>query len=173
MYRRFLHTLFLNRDIHADDGDVLLPWVNIEPLIKPPAPTPTANMKLETISVDILLFTGTATTTIPLSQVIFYDTELLVIVHRSKSRTTGLASTTLWAWRGKRCTLGEKENKKLRELAKRYGTPAVRFLCISIPNNHFILFSQTIVQQHSEPAQLVHVLGGQLAIRQVKLSFSS
>lgn len=129
------------------DDDVLLPSVNIEPLINPSVLF-SADLNSETISVDIMVVMGNTSIVVSQDPVVFYDTELLVIVHRSKSRITSLVSTTVWAWRGKRCTLGEKGNAKLQELAKRYGTSA------------------NIVQQHSEPLQLVHVLGGQLAIRQ-------
>jgi hypothetical protein len=112
--------------LNADDGDAT---VNIGPLIKPPVLF-AADPKSETISVDVMLVTGTTATAIAQNEAIFYDTELLVIVHRSKSWTTSLVSSTVWAWRGKQCTLGEKEKEKLQELAKRYGTSAVRFLCI-------------------------------------------
>jgi hypothetical protein len=117
----------LSKVFDVDDGGVFLPNLNIEPLIKPPVLF-SADVKSETISVDVMLVTGTTATVIPQHQAIFYDTELLVIVYRSKSRTTSLVSTIVWAWRGKRCTLGEKENKKLQELGNRYGTAAVRFL---------------------------------------------
>jgi len=59
-----------------------------------------------------------------------------------------LATTAVWVWRGKRSQVGEREERKLQELAKRYG---------AIPEN---------VRQQSEPPELVHLLGGQLAIRQ-------
>lgn len=119
------HMVFLSKAFNADDGNVLRPSVNIESLVKPPALF-SADLNSETISVDMMLVTGTTATAIPQNRAIFYDTELLAIVHRSKSRTTSLVSTTIWAWRGKRCTPGEKENKKIQELANRYGTSAVR-----------------------------------------------
>ena len=119
----------LSKVFDVDDDDAFFPSFNIEPLIKPPTLF-SADLKSETVSVDIILVTGTAATVVPQHQAIFYDTELLAIVYRSKSQTTGLVSTTVWAWRGKRCTLGEKENKKLHELGQRYGAAVVRFLCI-------------------------------------------
>jgi len=130
-----------------DKVDAFFPDFDIEPFIKSPVLF-SADLKSEAISVDVMLIMGTTATVIPRHQAIFYDAELLAVVYRSKSRITSLVSTTVWAWRGKRCTLGEKENKKLQELGKRYGTVA------------------NIVQQYSEPLQLVHVLGGQLATRQ-------
>ncbi|KAF9230886.1 hypothetical protein BU15DRAFT_91029 [Melanogaster broomeanus] len=79
---------------------------------------------------------------------IFYDAEVIVIVHRAKSRESGLVATKVWCWRGKKCHYGEREEKKIGELARRYGTSA------------------EVVYQQREPSELVHVLGGQLAIRQ-------
>lgn len=110
----------------VDVGDELPRSVNIEALVESPNSSP-VELKTKTISVDVILVAGTTTTIISQNQAIFYDAELLAIVHRSKSRTTNLVSTVVWAWRGKRCTLGEKEDRKLQELAKRYGTSAVRF----------------------------------------------
>jgi hypothetical protein len=40
--------------------------------------------------------------------------------------------TNVWAWIGKHATLGDKENKKLHELAKRYGTTLVRVEIFSV-----------------------------------------
>lgn len=56
---------------------------------------------------------------------VFYDTEILAIIHRVKSKSTGLASTSVWCWLGARSTLGDREGRKLEDLAKRYGTKAV------------------------------------------------
>ncbi|KAF8070560.1 hypothetical protein FPV67DRAFT_1027864 [Lyophyllum atratum] len=95
-----------------------------------------------------MAISGTTATTLAKDRTIFYDTEILAIIHRSKSQISGLVSTAIWGWEGKRAKLGEREQRKLQELAKRYGT------------------SVNIVHQDSEPPQLVHVLGGVLAIRQ-------
>lgn len=77
-----------------------------------------------TISVDVMTITGTTASPISQTRMIFYDTEILAIVHRSKSRSSGLVSNVVWGWEGKRATLGEREQRKLQELAKRYGTSA-------------------------------------------------
>ena len=58
---------------------------------------------------------------------VFYDTEILAIVHRVKSKASGLASTSVWCWLGKQSCFRDREEKKLHELSKRYGTSAVRF----------------------------------------------
>ncbi|KDQ57757.1 hypothetical protein JAAARDRAFT_130791, partial [Jaapia argillacea MUCL 33604] len=98
--------------------------------------------------VDVMAIVGTSATTLNTDISVFYDTEVLAIVHRSKSNVSGLVATKVWGWLGKRCKCGEREERKLQELAKRYGTSLVR------------------VEQYSETPELLHVLGGQLALRQ-------
>ncbi len=83
---------------------------------------------------------------------VFYDSEVLTIVHRFKTKTTGLVQTSLWSWQGRRSQIGEREERKLRDMARHYGTK----LCP--------------VRQSCEPPELVHALGGRLAIRQVRVS---
>lgn len=82
---------------------------------------------------------------------VFYDSESLAIVHRYKTKTTGLVETSLWSWQGRRSQIGEREERKLGDMARHYGTK----LCF--------------VRQCCEPPELVHALGGRLAIRQVRV----
>lgn len=64
------------------------------------------------------------------------------MIHRSKSKSSGLVSTDIWGWFGKNMNSttnrsqnlrevngNELERRKLEELAKRYGTSLV---------NHFL-----------------------------------
>ena len=81
---------------------------------------------------------------------VFYNEEILAIVHRAKATSSGLVETTLWAWQGRRSELGECEQRKLKEMARHYGTKLY------------------LVHQGCEPTELVHALGGRLAIRQVR-----
>ena len=93
----------------------------------------------KTMSVEVMSITGTTASTLPQDQAIFHDTEILAIVHRSKSSSTGLVSTVVWGWEGKRATLGEREQRKLQELGNRYGTSTVRpALIISIHDINLI-----------------------------------
>jgi len=62
---------------------------------------------------------------------IFYDSELLAIVHRAKSKASGLVTTNVWGWHGKNRSASENEKRKLEELAKRYGTSLVQSSSIS------------------------------------------
>ena len=109
---------------------------------------------------------GTTATALKDDTHIFYESEVLAIVHRYKTKSSGLVGTTVWGWRGKRSQLGEREDRKLKDLARHYGTsvvwPSLSFRSVYVRS----LASQVSVPQHCEPLELVHVLGGQLAIRQ-------
>lgn len=74
---------------------------------------------------DVLTVSGASSTAVLRDADIFYDTEILVVVHRHKSKLSGLVSTQLWVWYGKKSTVGGKEEHKLQELAKRYNTSPV------------------------------------------------
>ncbi len=82
---------------------------------------------------------------------VFYESEILAIVRRVKLKTSGLVETTLWGWQGRRSQISEREQRKLKDMARHYGTR----LCP--------------VQQSCEPPELVHALGGRLVTRQVGL----
>jgi hypothetical protein len=79
-----------------------------------------------TISVEVMSVQGTMATVITHDPHIFYDAEVLAVVHRFKSKSKGLVGTQVWAWRGSKCHVGEREEKKLQELARRYNTVLVR-----------------------------------------------
>jgi hypothetical protein len=85
----------------------------------------TPNPDAMTISVDVMAITGSTASAITRHRNIFFDSEVLAVVHRSKSKSAGLVSTQIWGWRGKRSHVTERENRKLQELAKRYGTTLV------------------------------------------------
>jgi hypothetical protein len=95
--------------------------------------------------------TGAAATGLKNDMDVFYDSEILAIVRRVKLKSSGLVETTLWGWHGRRSQIGEREQRKLKDMARHYGTK---------------LFP---VQQGCEPSELVHALGGRLARRQVRL----
>ncbi|KAK9895903.1 hypothetical protein P389DRAFT_71575 [Cystobasidium minutum MCA 4210] len=98
------------------------------------------------VSVDVLSITDDfKTTTIPPSEhFIFYSTELLAIILRSKQG--GLVTTELIVWTGKHCS--EDGREKVQELEKRYRSTA------------------KYVEQGKESLQLVKALGGRLVTRQ-------
>ncbi|EGO00036.1 hypothetical protein SERLA73DRAFT_180416 [Serpula lacrymans var. lacrymans S7.3] len=105
---------------------------------------------------EVMSVIGNTATVIQRDTDIFYDTEVLAVIQRLKSKESGLVTSTVWGWCGNKCHCGDREEKKLIDLAKRYGTSLV-----------------TIHQLH-EPQELVHALGGKLAIRQgTRLHWSS
>ncbi|KAJ6499178.1 hypothetical protein C8R45DRAFT_1126495 [Mycena sanguinolenta] len=130
------------RFTHVDDP---LPRIDVSPLLKYKPPSPPKD--LQTIQVDVIAIAGNSAFPLGLSNT-FYDTEILAIIHRSKSNSTGLISSTVWSWQGKNSSTGDAEERKLAELGKRYGTSIVP------------------IRQLSEPVELVRCLGGTLAIRQ-------
>lgn len=132
--------------LHFTHVDEPVPQVDISPLIaesRPPGPRSDS----QTIQVDVLQIAGSSALPLGLTN-IFYDTEVLAIIYRYKSQSTGLINSTVWSWQGKSGSLGSSEEQKLSELAKRYGT-------FIVPTKHF-----------SEPMEMVQCLGGTLAIRQ-------
>ena len=103
-----------------------------------------------TISVDVMSVTGATATGVKDETSVFYDSEILAIVHRVKAASSGLVETTLWGWQGRRSQVGERERRKLKDMARHYGT------------------NLYLVHQGCEPTELVHALRGRLATRQVR-----
>ncbi|KAH0827451.1 hypothetical protein J3R83DRAFT_4139 [Lanmaoa asiatica] len=135
--------------VHIDHADEPLPKLDVAALLKMERPAEfMPNPDLRMVSVEVMSVVHTSAVPVQRDTNIFYDAEVLVIVHRAKSRESGLVATKVWCWKGKKCHFGEKEEKKVGELARRYGTSA------------------DVVDQQRESAELVYVLGGQLAIRQ-------
>ena len=107
-----------------------LPAVNAADLWQmPPLSIYTPDPDLRTISVEVLNVVGNSAAAIdpekPSGKFVFYDTETLAIVHRAKSRSSGLVQTKVWEWCGKNGGKGEKEERKLAELSKRFNTGLV------------------------------------------------
>ncbi|KAL1673762.1 hypothetical protein EV122DRAFT_221985 [Schizophyllum commune] len=133
--------------LHVDINDGPLPKINAQALLQR-APRPDKKDK-QTISVEVLQISGNNATAVPdASANIFYDNEVLAIIHRHKSKKSGLVDTTVWGWKGAKSELSEREERKLGELAKRYHTGIIW------------------INQFGEPSDLVEVLGGQLSTRQ-------
>ncbi|KAF8967877.1 hypothetical protein BDZ97DRAFT_475685 [Flammula alnicola] len=125
-----------------------VPHVEIARLLESRPQLPKVAPDTQTVSVEVLAITGTTATTIVGPLDVFYESEILAIIHRVKSKSTGLASTFVWCWLGRQSILGDREERKLHDLAKRYGASA------------------KIIHQLAEPSELIQILGGSLAIRQ-------
>lgn len=111
-----------------DHNDSPLPDISVDTLLNTRPLKFSPESDTLTISVDVMTIQKTTATTLTKDPNVFYDTEVLAIIYRSKSKSTGLVSTKMWSWQGKRSQLGEKELSKLQELAKRYGTNLVDIL---------------------------------------------
>jgi len=111
--------------LEFDDGP--LPSIDISQLLEPQQtfPTSSSDSKTKTISVDVFSVDGSSCNAVTHDTDVFYDSELLTIVHRYTSISSGLALTRLWIWYGKKCISGEREECKVQELAKRYDTEPV------------------------------------------------
>ncbi|KAF9469993.1 hypothetical protein BDZ94DRAFT_1303627 [Collybia nuda] len=151
-------------DFPSDDFTALQ-MASIDIILNSYQPLVTCSPVTQNISVDVMIITGNIATSLSREESIFYDTELLVIIDRSKSLESGLVSTVMWAWYGKRCTLGEREKRKLQELARRYGITAVRIISVSPIVRISYYAMKRVVPQDSEQPDLVHALGGRLGTR--------
>ena len=78
-----------------------------------------------TISVECLAISGSTHTLIDSEPHIFYDGDIVTVVHRSKGKASDLATTTVWEWEGLHSQCSEKEETKLNELASQFGTKLI------------------------------------------------
>lgn len=119
-------------DTNVDNVDGPLPAVDISTMknMKNPSFSPDPNEI--TISVDVLRIAGNSATALLSDEMdVFYDTEVLAIVHRFKSKSSGLVATRVWSWRGQESRLVDAGTQKLQELCKRYSTDLVGDVILS------------------------------------------
>lgn len=142
--------LALNLYLQLEHSDKPLPKLDVVGLLsKAAAPPPLSfDPSFKPISTDVLSIRGRAASPVAAQPHVFYDTELRAIVYRSKDLSLGLASTTIWTWRGKNAKVGEDEGWKIRDLESRFGTKAIP------------------CAQGLEPLELISLLGGVIAVRQ-------
>lgn len=124
-----LHPLTSLTTVYPDYLDEPLPKINITALLNTEAHKFMPNPYESTISTDVMRIAKSTANSISKDTHVFYDTEVLAIIQRSKSISSGLVSTKVWSWQGKRSQYGEKEERKLQELAQRYGT-----ILVSLPS---------------------------------------
>ena len=84
-----------------------LPPFSVESILSSrPTSAATSTAPPLTLSLEILsILSSGQTSSLPALTAgvpwIFYESELLAVVHRSKSRETGLVSSTVWGWQGR------------------------------------------------------------------------
>jgi hypothetical protein len=89
-------------------------------------------LSLQTISVDIFTISGHTAMAVTREPNVFYDSEAVVIIQRAKERSGQLVSNKMWVWRGKNANFGEREERKVNELAERFCTKGVSFYLIQM-----------------------------------------
>lgn len=119
-------------DKDVDEVDSPLPAVDINAMKNMTNPSFSPDPNELTISVDVLRIAGNSATALLSDEMdVFYDTEVLAIVHRFKSKSSGLVATRVWSWRGQESRLLDVGAQKLKELCKRYSTNLVSGVILS------------------------------------------
>lgn len=80
---------------------------------------------LKRISTDLFSLLGGHATPVPNKICIVYESELIAVVQRVRNEGSGLVSNRVWGWHGRKAQPGPKDEAKLAELAKHYGTGVV------------------------------------------------
>lgn len=73
------------------------------------------------------MISGRTATAVTREPNVFYDSEVVTIIHRAKGNTGQLMSNKVWIWRGRNANFEEKEERKAKELTERFGTTGVSF----------------------------------------------
>lgn len=125
----------------AQQAELPLPRLDIGSILTSSSspPTPSFNPSATPISIDVLCISGRSASPISSHQHIFYDSELRAIVYRSKDIRSGLATTTLWTWKGSNAVSGDAEEWKIRDLESRFSTKAVSLFFTAALNQTYCL----------------------------------
>lgn len=115
----------------AVHDDQPLPMVDLSIMLNRSAEAPTSPIPHDarTISVEVISIVGSCGTTVTKDTGVFYESEVLAVIHRFKVASSGLVDTYVWGWLGRKSQFAEAEEKKLHELARRYGTMPVGAVC--------------------------------------------
>ncbi|GJJ06422.1 hypothetical protein Clacol_000613 [Clathrus columnatus] len=108
----------------------LPPSFNPQQVMKENPFVPDANVR--TISVEVNVISEGISKSISQEQNIFYDTEVIVVIYRSKQKTSELVSNEIWVWRGKNSNW-EREARKATEIAERFNKNVTQCLQGSEP----------------------------------------
>jgi methionine aminopeptidase len=125
----------LATDILLAHDDPPLPTFNLSRLLAsiPAVPKLTPG---SIISVEAFVISGSSSTVVNNDPHIFYESEIIAVVYRGKSKPSGLVATTVWAWVGAKATMKDKEEAKLQDMATRFNTSLVWLkLSMGSPND--------------------------------------
>ena len=81
----------------------------------------------QTISVEVFSLFGHLATAVTREPNVFYDSEVIAVIHRAKELSGQLVSSKVWIWQGTHAIFGENEQRKATELAERFGTTGVGY----------------------------------------------
>lgn len=116
---------FLCLTIIEERHDRLPPAFNLQSVLKEVPFFPDLN--LQTISVEIFSLSNYTATAVTRAPNVFYESEVVAVIHRAKETSRQLVSNKVWIWRGKHANMGEREERKASELAERFGTTRVSY----------------------------------------------
>ena len=109
--------------------DKALPRIDVKHLLNPSEPGYTPDPDVNPISVEVMSILGNSASVVEHESNVFYDAEVLVVIYRYKTKSSGLVGTKVWSWIGAKATAGDREERKIQELARRYNTSRV---CITL-----------------------------------------
>ncbi|KAG9094921.1 hypothetical protein FRC06_010332 [Ceratobasidium sp. 370] len=133
---------------HVDQTMAPIPPFNLQQVLNANPYIFAFPSNLRRISTDVFTLSNGQAALVSASPCIVYESELVAVVQRVKNERNGLVQNKVWGWQGKRAEPGAKEETKLGELAKQYGTTVV--MCV----------------QGEESEELVDAVGGHWVTRQ-------
>ncbi|KAG8784351.1 hypothetical protein FRC12_018776 [Ceratobasidium sp. 428] len=99
-----------------------IPPFNLQQVLNANPYTFTFPSNLKRISTDVFALSNGQATLVSASPCIVYESELVAVVQRVKNERNGLVQSKVWGWQGRKAEPGAREEAKLGELAKQYGT---------------------------------------------------
>ncbi|KAG8690551.1 hypothetical protein FRC11_010803 [Ceratobasidium sp. 423] len=110
---------------HVDQNMAPIPPFNLQQAINTNPYNFTFPSNLKRISTDVFTLSNDRATLVSNNSCLVYDTELVAIVQRVRNETNGLVLSKVWGWCGRKAQPGGKEEGKLVDLAKQYGTSVI------------------------------------------------
>ncbi|CAE6513557.1 unnamed protein product [Rhizoctonia solani] len=109
----------------VDQNMAPIPPFNLQQVINTNPYNFTFPSNLKRISTDVFSLYNDRATLVTSNPCLVYDSELIAVVQRVRNETNGLVLSKVWGWCGRKAQPGGKEEGKLVELAKQYGTTVV------------------------------------------------
>lgn len=104
-----------------------IPPFNLQQVLNSNPYTFTFPSNFKRISTDVFTISDGQASAVPAIPCVVYEEELVAVVQRLKNKSNGLVSNKVWGWRGRKAEPGAKDDGKLVELGKQYGTNVVSF----------------------------------------------